>query len=190
MWPGWQRRATSTAKRGFVWTVALPNWWISTARPSSTSRPSGTAGVLASGTHTLCISWSGYKNPAAAATNIGVDAFDIMGTLNAAPVPPAMPARYQNTDSRLVYVGPWGTSYTYLASGGNFRYLNAAGSVTVNFDGTYLAWVTKKHPAYGIASLVLDGGAPVTVDLYRSAQTQPSAGVRHGDPCVWAPIHS
>jgi SpoIID/LytB domain protein len=128
------------------------------------------SGVLASGTHTLCISWSGYKNPASAATNIGVDAFDILGTLNAAPVPPAMPARYQNTDSRIVYAGPWGTSYTYLASGGNFRYLNAAGSVTVNFDGTYLSWVTKKSPAYGIASLVLDGGGPVTVDLYRSAQ--------------------
>jgi hypothetical protein len=38
--------------------------------------------------------------------------------------------------------------------------------VTATFTGSYLAWIAKKSPAYGAASVSLDGGAPVMVDLY------------------------
>ncbi len=126
-------------------------------------------GVLAPGTHTLCISWSGFKNPKSYATNVGFDAFDILGTLNPAPAPPAMPSRYQQNNSKLVYSGAWAGAYSFWASGGSLRFLNAAGSVTANFNGTYLSWVARKHPVYGIATVTLDGGAPISVDLYRSA---------------------
>ncbi len=39
------------------------------------------SGTLSSGTHTVTISWTGTKNPAATGYNIGTDAFDIAGTL-------------------------------------------------------------------------------------------------------------
>ena len=39
----------------------------------------------------------------------------------------------------------------------------------MTFDGTYLAWVAKKGPAYGKAEVTLDTGTPVIVDLYSAA---------------------
>ena len=57
------------------------------------------------------------------------------------------------------------------ASGGSFRYVNAAGaSVTVKFTGTYLAWITKKSPLYGMAKVTLDGVDQGTVDLYSATE--------------------
>jgi SpoIID/LytB domain protein len=124
------------------------------------------SGILAPGTHTLCISWSGLKNPSASSYNVGVDAFVIMGTLVAAPVPPPMPTLYQNTNAKVVYSAGWTTVWSSLASGGSFHYRNTVGSATIKFDGTYFAWVAKKGPSYGRATVTVDGGAPVTVDLY------------------------
>jgi hypothetical protein len=50
---------------------------------------------------------------------------------------------------------------------GSFRYADSAGaSLTITFKGTYLAWIAKKSPLYGRARLTVDGGKPVTVDLY------------------------
>ncbi len=47
--------------------------------------------------------------------------------------------------------------------------MNAAGgAVNVTFDGNYCAWIAKKGPGCGKAMVVLDGGAPVYVDLYAS----------------------
>jgi hypothetical protein len=40
--------------------------------------------------------------------------------------------------------------------------------VNVAFTGTYIAWLAKKSPVYGKAKLILDGGAPETIDLYNS----------------------
>jgi hypothetical protein len=69
-----------------------------------------------------------------------------------------------------VYVGTWTPSSDTSASGGSFRYSNTSGSsVTVTFNGTYLGWIAKLSPAYGIAKVTLDSNAPVTVDLYNAA---------------------
>ncbi len=38
-------------------------------------------GMLVPGTHTIRIEWTGSKSSGATGTNIGVDAFDIIGTL-------------------------------------------------------------------------------------------------------------
>jgi SpoIID/LytB domain protein len=119
-------------------------------------------GPLDAGIHTVRIEWTGTKSASASAANISVDAFDVAGTLVQAPTL----TRYQQPDSRLAYVGPWTATSATSASGGSFRYINAAGSVTVKFDGTYLAWIAKKSPAYGKAKVTLDSNAPVTVDLY------------------------
>jgi stage II sporulation protein D len=127
-------------------------------------------GVLTSGTHVLCISWSGIKNSSSQNTNIGADAFDVMGTLNAAPAPPDMPTRYQQNNSKIVYTGAWHTFSYALSSGGSRSYLNGPGTVTVKFNGTYFSWVTRRSPVYGIADVTVDGVPVVpSVDLYRSA---------------------
>jgi N-acetylmuramoyl-L-alanine amidase len=41
--------------------------------------------------------------------------------------------------------------------------------VTVSFTGTYLAWIADTGPLYGKAEVILDGGSPMTVDLYRAS---------------------
>ncbi len=90
------------------------------------------------------------------------------GTHKAAAAPSPY-TRYEQGDSRLAYTGAWTVSSSSSASGGSFRYANAAGAlVTVAFNGTYLAWITKKSAVYGTASVTLDGAGPVTVDLYNA----------------------
>ena len=91
-----------------------------------------TAG-LAEGTHTLRIEWTGTKNPSSWAAMIGVDAFDITGSIKpCADLPP----RYEESDSHLSYGGPWAGSSVSSASGGAQKTLNSSGSVTATFDAT------------------------------------------------------
>jgi hypothetical protein len=80
------------------------------------------------------------------------------------------PTRYEQNDSNLLYAGTWSPSASDEASGRRFRYTDSAGSLTVSFTGTYLAWIAKMSPVYGMAAVTLDDQAPVTVDLY-SADT-------------------
>ncbi len=125
-------------------------------------------GVLPAGDHTVKIEWTGVKNANGLGANINVDAFDIAGTVTQAPAAAAV--RYEQGDSHFVYAGTWTNSRTSLASGGNFRYSDAKGSsVTVRFTGSSLAWIAKKSPVYGMAKITVDGGTPVTVDLYSAA---------------------
>jgi hypothetical protein len=78
--------------------------------------------------------------------------------------------RYQQNASQLAYAGSWSVGSAGAASGGSYRYANASGmAVTVTFNGTYIAWICKKGPSYGMAAVSVDGAAPVTVDLYNSA---------------------
>jgi hypothetical protein len=60
-----------------------------------------------------------------------------------------------------------GTGSTTYYSGGSYRRINKAGSVTINFTGVSLSIIAKKAPTYGIANVSLDGKAPVPVNLYR-----------------------
>ena len=121
---------------------------------------------LADSAHTVKIAWTGAKNAAATAAYIGVDAFDVEGTLKQAYAT----TLYQQTDSRLFFSGSWITASNPGASGGSWKCINASGgSVTVPFNGTAFTWVTVKSPNYGIAQVTLDGGTPVTVDLYSSS---------------------
>ncbi len=126
-------------------------------------------GVLAAGDHTLIIEWTGTKNSAATDYNIGVDAFDIAGELIQAP----SLNRYEENASGIAYAGTWQQNSWggLFSSGGRSVYTNTPGSsVTVSFDGTYIAWITKKSTVYGKAMVSLDGAAPVTVDLYNGTE--------------------
>jgi serine/threonine protein kinase len=79
----------------------------------------------------------------------------------------ATPTRSEQTEPQLVYAGDWTTTADGSASGGSFLFANSSGaSVTLAFEGTYLAWIAKKSPVYGKAKVTLDNQAPVIVDLY------------------------
>jgi SpoIID/LytB domain protein len=123
-------------------------------------------GTLPDGTHTLKIEWTGTKNTLATDKNISVDAFDISG--NVVPAPKLN--LYQQSDSRLLYSGAWTVQSASAASGGSFRYTDAAGSCTVSFNGTYIAWLGKMKSTYGKAKVTVDGVVVDTVDLYKATE--------------------
>jgi cell wall-associated NlpC family hydrolase len=126
-------------------------------------------GTLPSGAHTVKIEWTGIKGAAAIGANINIDALDIIGTVTQAAAVP--PTRYEQNDGHFVYAGTWTASSASAASAGSFRFADSQGSsVTVTFVGSYLSWIAKKSPVYGMAKVTLDGGTPVAVDLYSAKE--------------------
>ena len=116
--------------------------------------------TLSLGPHVVTIAWTGQKAKAATGTNINVDAIEVHGVLT---------GRYQQTNEKLVYTGTWKATSDASASGDNFAFANSSGAaVTIHFTGIGLAWLAKKSPAYGEASVTVDGGSPVIVDLYNA----------------------
>ena len=115
-------------------------------------------GVLAAGAHTVKIEWTGTKGTAATGTNINVDAIDVTGVVTGS---------HQEGNAKLAYSGNWTTGSDPLASGGSFTFADSSGSsVTARFSGIELDWLAKKGPDYGNATVTVDGGSPVTVNLY------------------------
>jgi uncharacterized protein YkwD len=124
-------------------------------------------GLLEDREHTLSIYWTGQKNWAASGYNINVDAFELFGDLVTADDPVPITWLYENTDSRLTYLGPWLTRYTTAASGGSFYYTSLKGAVaSVDFTGTGIEVLARTGPAYSEVNISLDGDSPVTVDLH------------------------
>ena len=132
------------------------------------------SGILAAGTHAVKIEWTGTKKAAANGTNIGVDAFEVGGTLTkATPLPPPASAAvsHEQTEPRFSYEGTWKTVSAPSASGRSFALADRSGaSVTIRFIGTRLAWIAKRSPAYGQATVTVDGGTAQTVDLYSASK--------------------
>jgi len=90
--------------------------------------------------------------------------------VNATPTTTPATTRYQQTDSRIAYTGTWYTFYTSGASAGSYkRAKTSTASCTVNFNGTYLAWIATAGTTLGKAWVSLDGGTPVSINLARSA---------------------
>ncbi len=126
-------------------------------------------GTLASQSHTVKI-WRDPNN--VSGKYISVDALDVAGTLTSVVSEGQGIAltRYEQTDSRLQYVGSWPTYYTSKASGGGYMRANTSGSsVTVTFNGTYLAWVATRGTTLGKALVSLDGGPATAVNLAASS---------------------
>jgi hypothetical protein len=118
--------------------------------------------ALVSDAHTVSIAWTGQKSEDATDTNISVDAVEVTGVLT---------GRYQETNEKVVYAGEWKASRHSLASGETFAFANTSGATaTIRFNGIALTWLAKKSPVYGEGQVTVDGGSPVTVDLY-SADT-------------------
>ena len=128
--------------------------------------PVYTAGGLADEAHTLVIKCTGTKNASSWGYRIGVDAFDILGT----PTQADEPDVYEEDHGDFNYTGTWTSSADASASGGSRVSIDESnGAVNVTFTGMSLAWTARTTPWYGRAMVVLDGGAPVFVDLYSSS---------------------
>ncbi len=124
-------------------------------------------GVLEEGTHTLAVYWMGDSNPSSAGTRIGVDSFDVFGTLTEAEPAPPIEWRYQQSDSRMTYLGGWSTGSTWSASGGSYASTSQPGAaVLATFSGTSVSVLSRTTPWYGKAEIYVDDVLEDTVDLY------------------------
>jgi len=82
----------------------------------------------------------------------------------------AVKTRYEDDDSRIAYEGGWTKAANSKRSAGSWSYVNAAGAkAIIHFTGTTAELFASTAPTYGKASVSLDGGDPVTVDLYSGA---------------------
>jgi N-acetylmuramoyl-L-alanine amidase len=124
-------------------------------------------GLLDDGSHTLSIYWKGQKSAAARGYRVDVDTFDVLGTLTAAPTPPPIPRLYQQSDSRITYLGSWGYAAQAPASGASFYHTSSPGAwAMICFTGTSCDLYAKTNSTYGKALVSVDGGAATEVDLY------------------------
>jgi murein DD-endopeptidase MepM/ murein hydrolase activator NlpD len=81
------------------------------------------------------------------------------------PPPDPSVVRYEQTSAKIGYKGTWLTFTASGASGGSYKYADSAAGATVWFSGSRLDWIATKGYTQGKATVSLDGGAPVTVDL-------------------------
>ncbi|TLM75321.1 MAG: hypothetical protein FDZ70_06920 [Actinobacteria bacterium] len=75
----------------------------------------------------------------------------------------------EETDSRPVWAGTWGSLVRTQFSQGTARYVSGAGkSVEATFCGTAISWIGSKTTSGGRARVYLDGVYQATVDMYAS----------------------
>jgi hypothetical protein len=76
--------------------------------------------------------------------------------------------RYEETDPHLAWTTGWTfyTAATMYSGSAVADTKTANASVTIKFSGTSLGWIGLMGPDCGRAKVTLDGGGPVTVDLY------------------------
>lgn len=78
--------------------------------------------------------------------------------------------RHEQTDARITLGGPWTTASGLGFSWGSLAVVGAGpAEARIAFTGTAVSLVGLRGPNYGIASVSLDGGAYVPVDMYAPA---------------------
>ncbi len=84
--------------------------------------------------------------------------------------------RFEQSVPALTYTGSWTTVSNAALSGGDFtRSSEGSATMTAHFTGTEVALIALRSPTYGIASVSIDGGDPVDVDLYAPSAQWKSA---------------
>ncbi|MDZ4218019.1 MAG: hypothetical protein U1D70_03235, partial [Methylobacter sp.] len=162
---------------GFSWIGAIgPNFGMAKVTLDGTTetivdlyntnlryrQPIWSVSGLADGAHTLSIEVLGQKRVGAGSTSVNVDAFDVVHALTM--------RRYDQTDPTIGFAGSWTQNPDAGMHGGSYKISSVTSSaVTLTFTGKQLDWIGAKGPNYGIATVSLDGGAPVDIDLYFSS---------------------
>jgi cell wall-associated NlpC family hydrolase len=119
------------------------------------------ASGLAGGEHVLTLRLTGTRNRASSSYALGVGGFDISGQVLECP------SRFEDDDWRLVWKGNWSSRTATAASAGRTRAAEAtASALSLRFSGTSFGLLAEVGPSSGIASISVDGAAPVEVDLY------------------------
>ncbi len=122
-------------------------------------------GLLEDGLHTVRIYWAGVKNTYAYSTAINLDAVDVLGTLTSASRPDPVWWSYQQTDTKITYLGSWSTAASASYSGGSRISTSQAGAAAiVKFTGTSFTLKGTKAASYGKAEVLIDGALPVPGD--------------------------
>jgi hypothetical protein len=112
---------------------------------------------LTSKAHTVVVKVTGTKNAASSGTEVSIDAFASGG------------ASTPESDRHIKY-DVWAGAASAHALGGTYRTSAAKTStVAISFSGTEIDWIASKGPAYGKASVTIDGSSAGTVDLYRAS---------------------
>jgi hypothetical protein len=79
--------------------------------------------------------------------------------------------RYEEDWTSLSWIGIWTLTGGIRDSGGTSRYTDTAGSsVTVEFTGVSLVFITRTARDLGRVKITVDDGAPVMVDCYSPQQ--------------------
>lgn len=109
---------------------------------------------LAKGRHTIVVTVTGSKSTQSSGAGVAVDAF-VVG-----------PTTIDDTSPGISYEG-WRGANSTSASGGTYRVTTTRNAtVTLNFTGTGVDWVTATGPADGLAQVTIDGVKQATVDLF------------------------
>jgi len=126
-----------------------------------------TVSGLADTNHTITITATGQRNPAATAARVVVDAFDVL----------TPGRRYEQNDRAITYTAvstatqdQWHTNTARVWTGGMSRTNNATGSkATFSFTGTSVSWIgSEKSSAGGLANVYIDGVFVQQVNLRES----------------------
>jgi hypothetical protein len=109
-------------------------------------------------------SWSGGATGTANPTTLTMDSNK---TVTATFVAGSTTLRYEEADSRLYFAGGWYLARASGCSGGAYKHTRTVGSsVTIKFNGTGIDYIASMNYTQGLARVTLDGGTPVTVNLY------------------------
>ncbi|MBI5231409.1 MAG: C40 family peptidase [Coriobacteriales bacterium] len=101
---------------------------------------------------------------------VPIDSIEIVGE------PEQTTLRADQTDYHIGWSGTWSTLSRSGAYGGTVRRATRAANGTVTFVGSRVLLFSEVGPAAGKAKIAVDGGSPVTVDLYR-AQRAPNTRI-------------
>jgi hypothetical protein len=85
------------------------------------------------------------------------------------PTPTPTTIRIEQNNAAVRYTGSWATnSLSIHSKSGAVLAMDAGSKATLTFTGTSVKWVGYRDEWSGIASVSIDGGAPVNVDTYSS----------------------
>jgi hypothetical protein len=137
-----------------------------------------TVNGLSIGPHKLSIEINHERGPNGEGSWVWVDAFDVQ---DGAGVPGGLPAatvgRIENDNPAVTYTGIWYLNTNAVHSDGSALLAVGPGSaVSLNFNGTGIAWIAYRDEWSGLARVILDGELMATVDTYLSpgrARTAP-----------------
>ncbi len=117
--------------------------------PTAIYQPVVFSMALGDGNHTLTITATGRRNPAATGTRVVVDAFDVT----------TPGRRYEEYDASITYAGLWTMdNRARVWTEGDTATSNQTGATaTFHFNGTSVSWIgCEKQSAAGVANVYLD----------------------------------